>query len=118
MNKFTIISATALFTLTLGACAGSGSMNAGERISERGGEITQYGDAWSSGNKEVRNGQRMIDKSNKQIADARKKLANAEADQAKAQQMIIDGTSKMQRSEAEYAATRAGPAATTIPQPN
>lgn len=92
-------------------------MSAGERISQRGSAITQYGDAWTSGNKEVRDGQRLIDKSSKQIADAQKKLDKAEADQAKARQMIADGTAKMQRSEAEYAAIRARPAATAIPQP-
>lgn len=118
MNKLTVIATAALITATLGACAGSGSTTAGERITQRGGQITQYGDAWSAGNKEVREGQRIIDKSSDQIADARKKLAKAETDQARARQMIIDGTSKMQRSEAEYAATRAGPPATNIPQPN
>lgn len=119
MNRFIAFSAIPLLMLGLGACAGSGnSMNAGERISQRGGEITQYGDAWTAGNKEVRDGQRMINKSSDQIADARKKLAKAEADQARARQMIADGTIKMQRSEADYAAARAGPAATNIPQSN
>lgn len=116
MKTLTALAASAVLTMTLGACAGSGSMNAGERISERGGEITQYGDAWTSGNKDVRDGERLIAKSTKQIEDARKKLAKAEADQAKARQMIADGTIKMQRSEADYAAARAGPAATNIPQ--
>ncbi len=91
-------------------------MNSGERISERGGEITQYGEAWTSGNKAVRDAEKLAAKSTKQIDDARKKLGKAEADQAKARQMISEGTAKMQRSEADYAAARAGPAAINVPQ--
>ncbi|MDP2131483.1 MAG: hypothetical protein U0975_15855 [Erythrobacter sp.] len=118
MKKFTEIATFALLTMGLAACAGSASssMNAGERISERGGEITRYGDAWSSGDKSVRDGEKLNAKSSDRIADARKKLAKAEADQSKAQQMIADGKIAMRQSEADYAAARAGPAATTIPQ--
>lgn len=116
MKKFITVLALPLLILGLGACAGSGSsMNAGERISERGGEIAQYGAAWTAGNKDVRNGEKLIAKSTDQIADARKKLAEAEADQARARQMIADGTTAMRRSEADYAAARAGPAATAVP---
>lgn len=116
MNKFIMLSALPLLMLGLGACAGSGSsMNAGERISARGGEIAQYGDDWTAGKKDVRNGEKLIAKSTDQIADARKKLAKAEADQARARQMIADGTTAMRRSEADYAAARAGPAATAVP---
>lgn len=119
MKKFTEISAFALLTIGLAACAGSvsSSMNAGQRISERGDTITQYGDDWTAGKKSVRAGEKLVAKSTDQIADARKKLANAEADQTRAQQMISDGTTAMQRSEAQYAAVRAGPAAVTPPQP-
>jgi hypothetical protein len=116
MNKFITLSALPLLLVGLGACAGSGSsMNAGERISARGGAITQYGDDWTAGKKDVREGEKLMAKSTDQIADAREKLAKAEADQARARQMIADGTSAMQRSEADYAAVRAGPAATSIP---
>lgn len=120
MKKFTEILAFAALTVGLAACAGSGSssLSPGERISQRGNAITQYGDDWSAGNKSVRDGEKLNAKSTNQIADARKNLAKAEADQAKAQRMISDGAAQMQRSEAEYAATRAGPAATSIPQPN
>jgi septal ring factor EnvC (AmiA/AmiB activator) len=118
MNRLTEISAFALLTIGLAACAGSASssMNAGQRISERGDAITQYGDEWSAGNKSVREGQKLAAKSSDQIADARKKLAKAEDDQARSQQMIADGTTRMQRSEADYAAVRAGPAAVRPPQ--
>lgn len=118
MNKFTQIAAFAVLTIGLAACAGSASssMNAGERLADRGGEITRYGDDWAAGNKSVRDGEKLAGKSTDQIADARKKLSRAEADQVKAQRMIEDGKSKMQRSEADYAATRAGPPAITVPQ--
>ena len=118
MNRFTEIAAFALLTVGLAACAGSASssMNAGQRISERGDAITQYGDEWTAGNRSVRDGEKLAAKSSGQIADARKKLAKAEDDQAKAQQMITDGTTRMQRSEADYAAVRAGPAAVRPPQ--
>lgn len=118
MNKFTPLAASAAFALMLAACAGSSASptTAGERITQRGDTITEYGDAWTSGNKDVRNGERLLSKSTDQIADARKKLAKAEADQSKARQLIADGTTRMQQSEADYAAARAGPAAITIPQ--
>ncbi len=119
MKNLPQISAFALMTIGLAACAGSASssMNTGQRISDRGASITQYGDAWTSGRKDVRDGEKLIAKSTDQIADARKKLAKAEADQAKARKMIADGTVRMQRSEADYAATRAGPAAVNPAQP-
>lgn len=84
MKTLTALAVSAIFTMTLGACASSGSMDAGERISQRGGEIAQYGDAWTSGNKGVRDGEKLNAKSTKQVEDARKKLAKAEADQARA----------------------------------
>ncbi|RNJ63841.1 MAG: hypothetical protein EDM03_05605 [Porphyrobacter sp. IPPAS B-1204] len=119
MNKFTEIATFAVMTIGLAACAGSASssMNAGQRISERGDAITQYGDDWSAGKKSVRDGEKLAAKSSDQIADARKKLNKAEADQAKAQRMITDGNIAMQRSEADYAAVRAGPAAVNPAQP-
>lgn len=119
MNRTTKISIFALLTVGVAACAGSASssMNAGERISERGGEISQYGDAWASGNKDVREGEKLIAQSTDQIANARRKLADAEVDRAKAQKMIADGTARMKQSEADYAAARAGPAAIAVPQP-
>jgi septal ring factor EnvC (AmiA/AmiB activator) len=119
MKKLIEIAAFAVVTVGLAACAGSASssMNAGQRISDRGDTITQFGDAWTAGKKDVRDGEKLIAKSTDRITDARKKLAKAEADQAKAQQMIADGKIAMQRSEADYAATRAGPAAVSPQQP-
>jgi hypothetical protein len=116
MNKFLTLTACGTLALAVGACAGAydASPTAGERITERGNVIGQYGEAWTSGNKDVREGQRILDKTTDQITDARKALAKAEADQAKARQLIADGTVRMKQSEADYAAARAGPAA--IPQ--
>lgn len=120
MNKFIQISAFAALTIGLSACVGSGgaSMNTGQRLTERGGQITHYGDEWSAGNKFVRDGKKLNAKSADRIADARKKLAKAEADQVKARQMIAEGVNRMRRSEADYAAEHAGPAAIGIPQPS
>ena len=131
MNKFVITATSAVLVLGLSACGGYGnpSPNAGERLTQRGGQITQYGDTWTSANKAVRDGERLDRKSAETIADARKKLDDAAADQRKAQanitkaeadrtraaQMIADGKGRMERAEAEYAAVRAGPAA--IPTP-
>lgn len=131
MNKLLFSATSAMLALSLSACSGYGSPSpsAGERITQRGGQITQYGDTWTSANKAVRDGERLDEKSSKTIADARKKLDEATADQRKAQanitkaeadrtraaQMIADGKLRMDRAEAEYAAVRAGPAA--IPSP-
>lgn len=114
MNKNFIGAATVALTFILGACAGSGdrAMSTGESIQQRGSEIAQYGADWKSGNKAVRDGQKLDAESTDQIDKARRQLADAEADRKRARQMIADGTVAMQRSEAEYAATRAGPPAT------
>ncbi|KPQ23670.1 MAG: hypothetical protein HLUCCX21_05735 [Porphyrobacter sp. HL-46] len=118
MNTFIKLASVSIMTIGLGACAGSGSsMNAGERLNERGGEIAQYGDDWRAGNKSVRNGEKLMARSTDQIAEARKKLAKAQDNQARAAQMVADGKLGMARSEADYAAARTGPAAITIPQP-
>lgn len=134
MNKFIFASTAAILALGLSACAGSGSpsMNSGERITQRGGQITQYGDTWTSGDKAVRDGERLSQKSASTIASAQKKLDKATADQRKAQsniakaeadrtralQMIAEGRIKMERAEADYAAVRAGPAAIATPSPD
>jgi multidrug resistance efflux pump len=127
MNKFIFAATSAMLALGLSACAGSGSstMNTGERITQRGGEIARYGDTWTSANKAVRDGERLDQKSASTIADAQKKLdkataaqrkaqsdiAKAEADRSRAAQMIADGKIRMERAETDYAAVRAGPAA-------
>jgi len=131
MNKILFTATSAMLAIGLSACAGYGSpsQSAGERIAQRGGQITQYGDTWTSANEAVRDSERLDRKSAETIADARKKLdeatadqrkaeaniAKAEADRTRAAQMIADGRVRMDRAEADYAAVRAGPAA--IPTP-
>ncbi|MFN7175351.1 MAG: hypothetical protein ACK4MX_00525 [Thermaurantiacus sp.] len=128
MNKIPFVAIAATSALFLSACAGSGTapMTAGERISQRGGTISEYGEAWTAGQKNVRQGERLIDKGStnadrarKQLSDARKQVAQAEqrlrdAENSKTdgQRLVSDGTSQMQRAEADYAVIRSGPSAT------
>ncbi len=127
MNKKTLFSAAAIAILSLNACAtsSSSSPDIGERISARGGKISNYGETWSAGQKDVNKGTRLIEKSGKSAITAQKRLENARADFAKAeaqikkaeqdrangQQLVSDGTVQMQRAENDYAALRAGPSA-------
>lgn len=129
MNNRALFAATAAFSFLTAGCATSdpGPMDAGERMSERGGEIGAYGDAWSAGQKDVAKGQESVAKSTKSIAEAERDLARARADIAKAEQQISDaiaaranaekqiedGTVQMARAEADYAVTKAGPSAVT-----
>lgn len=123
---FTIIAG---FTLALGACAGS-PMTTGDRISQRGGDIAGFGADWTKGRNDVAEGQKTVARSAKSIADGEKDLRRARERVAKAEQQIFtarsaltsgerriaEGTTLMQRAEADYAATRAGPSA--VPRPN
>jgi chromosome segregation ATPase len=100
-------------------------MNTGERISQRGGTISEYGEAWTAGQKNVRQGEQMIDRSSTSADRARKQLSDARAQVARAEQrlrdaetgkndgqrLVSDGTYQMQRAEADYAVIRAGPSA-------
>lgn len=92
-------------------------MNTGQRLTERGGQITHYGDEWSAGYKIVRDGRKLSAKSADRIADANKKIARAAANQVKARQMIAAGISRMRSAEADYAAEHAGPSAIIVQQP-
>jgi len=124
MNK--LIISIAVFTLFAGACSTSPhSLNAGERISQRGGSIGEFGDAWSSGQKGVRDGEKLVGKSSDNLAEAERDLTRARARVARAEQeiteasadriagqrLIHDGTVQMQQAEADYIAIRAGPSA-------
>lgn len=126
MNRFLHFTLSATIALGLTGCATSHSttMDTGERISQRGGEISNYGEAWSAGQDDVKRGQRLVEKSNHDADKARKQLADAQADVAKAElriratqetrlngeQMVSDGTARMQHAEADYARVRARPA--------
>ncbi|MDP3908467.1 hypothetical protein [Novosphingobium sp.] len=113
--------------LVLGACSstGSSSMDVGQRISERGSTIGSYGAAWSDGQRDVKQGQRLIDKGSSSSINAEKQLARARADMIKAEEqlrkaqvakaegerLIADGTAQMQQAESAYTAVRVGPPA-------
>lgn len=128
MSKFLLFAITATSPLFLGACSTAPPMDTGQRISQRGGVIGDYGKAWSDGQGEVRQGQRMVEKGNKQSVDgekqlarAREQVANAEAriraaqaDRSNGEQLIASGTAQMQRAEADYTAVRTGPPAVGV----
>lgn len=115
--------------LLLGACSSSGpsSLDTGQRISQSGGEIGNFGSAWSDGRNDVRKGNRLVEKSSGIAQDAEKKLARAQADVSKAeerlrkaqadrtdgQRLIASGTDRMERAESDYVAARTGPSAIT-----
>ena len=126
MKKLLFVAAVASFSLLTVACTSkSGSMDTGERISERGGAIGAYGKDWSDGQKDVAQGQKSIEKSARNLADGERDLARAREQVAKAEQQIaaavaaradaerqvVDGNGQMQRAEAAYAAIRTGPSA-------
>ena len=101
-------------------------MTAGERISERGAAIADYGDAWSSGQVSVDRGTRMVEVGTREAERARERMATARADITKeetklreaeasriaGQRLIADGTAQMRRAEDDYSTIRSGPAAT------
>lgn len=127
MKRYLFPSVVAPALLLTGACSSEEPtpMDAGQRMSQRGDEIGEYGAAWSAGQQEVEQGKRTVEKSNSNLAAAEERLARARADvtkaeeqirtvqsqRADAEQLIAAGTAKMQRAEADYAAVRAGPAA-------
>lgn len=127
MIRYFSLSVVVPALLLIGACSSEepAPMDAGQRMSQRGDEIGEYGAAWSAGEQEVERGKSMVEKSNSDLAAAQDRLARARADVAKAEekirkvqsertdaeQLIAAGTAKMQRAEADYAAVRAGPAA-------
>ena len=123
-----LLAIAASLPLVAGACSTSNTgMDTGERISQRAADIGNYGDAWSDGQKGVKQGQQLVEKSSSRLADAEKDLArarervtraerqiaDAQADRTKGQQLIQDGTGQMQRAETDYSAIRTGPSAVT-----
>ena len=63
MNKFTLFALAAASPLLLGACASAGGSpsDTGQRLSQRGGEISGYGESWTDGQKDFRQGQRLVE---------------------------------------------------------
>jgi chromosome segregation ATPase len=125
MRKLLMLTITASGALALGACAASPPMSSGERLTQRGNEIAGYGDDWTKGREDVAKGRKAASRSAKTLAGAEEDLARAQKNVAKAEQQIrdarlaeegaqrqiVDGTQRMDRAEAEYAAIRAGPPA-------
>lgn len=134
MKKLPYFVLMAPTALALNACAGSSasSMDTGQRIAQRGGQISDYGNAWSDGQDEVTLGERMVKKSNDRLEDAQKKVLaarealasaevrvrEAETDRLKGEHLISDGTSKMTRAEQDYEAIISGPPANDTAPPN
>lgn len=118
----------------LSACTASSDQpkNVGQRISDRGGEIAQYGASWSAGQREVDQGERLaresvddLSRAQKNLIDARNEVSSAEenvrtaeATQRNAERMINSGQAKMQQAEDDYGAARAGPPASQVPVPD
>lgn len=110
--------------LALSACA-SGGMDNGDLISQRGGDISARGKSWADGQRDQREGQKLVSRSDKQVSDGEKALRKAQDDMAKAQRRIEDasndrvngerlvtsGNLKMQQAESDYSTIRQGPSA-------
>lgn len=121
--KFAIMLAPA-FILAGCASSGSPSMDVGQRIAERGGAIANYGEEWTAGRKDVERGEKMVSDSARNLSRAEQRVSNAQRDLERAQgdvrdaqaervageRLIVDGTAKMQRAEADYRAIRANSA--------
>lgn len=125
MKSKSLLTIAGGLSLVLGACSTATPISTGERISQRGSDIGTYGADWSKGQSNVAQGRKAIDKSSKRLADGEKELARARQRVAQAEQkisdatsartsgerLVHDGTAEMQRAEADYAATKAGPSA-------
>jgi septal ring factor EnvC (AmiA/AmiB activator) len=122
------VALAATAALTLSACAGQSELDAGQRISARGESIVGRGAAWSDGQRDVQNGEKLLKKNANRAANAERdlrdarqdaakaerKLQQAQNDQTAAQQQIAAGQAQMARAEAEYRDIRQRPPA--IPQ--
>jgi len=125
MVKPTIIILLSATSVLLAACSTSGSQDAGERMSARGAVISGRGEAWTDGQRDVRKGQRLVERSTSRLTDGEKKLKRAndavtaaerqiqsgQSEKTHGEQMISQGTEQMRQAEAAYAAIRNGPSA-------
>lgn len=125
MRKLFIFTIAAGSSIMLSACAGTPPMSNGERIIQRGDMIAGYGGDWDKGRDDVAQGRKSVTRSAKILSDGQEDLTHAQERVAKAEQQIrsaqlakedgerqiVEGTSLMQRAEADYAAVRAGPPA-------
>mgnify|MGYP001252019854 CR=1 FL=1 len=131
MKNLPLLAIAASSMLALGACADNANapLTTGERISERGSQIGQFGDAWSAGQDDVAQGERAIQKSNESIERARSQIADANGAVAKAEdrlreaqenkenaeRQVADGKDQMDRAEESYETVRDGPSAGNSP---
>lgn len=129
-TRFALLALGVAAPLFLGACAtsDSASLDAGERMQARGDQISERGDAWADGQKDVKLGTRLVEKGDGRSSDGEKKLARArkmvteaenqiaaaEADKIKGRNLVAGGTAQMERAEASYSAIRSGPPAIDI----
>lgn len=126
--RIPVFFAVATLTAALaGACttADEAPMDTGERISQRGGQISGYGKVWSEGQNDVRKGELLIERSRQSQVDGERKLAKARKRIAKAESQINDarasqldgarlvtsGKTQMQQGEADYRVIRTQPSA-------
>jgi hypothetical protein len=106
----------------------SASLDSGERMQARGEQISERGTAWTDGQSDVREGNRLVEKSHdrrsdgeqklaraqKMAAEAEKQIAAAGADRIKGENLVTAGTAQMERAEASYSAIRSGPSAIDV----
>jgi septal ring factor EnvC (AmiA/AmiB activator) len=112
INRITLplaLATTAM--LALGACSSNSSLDAGERMSNRGDAIAVRGSDWSSGQKDVRKGQDLIERANNKMRKAEDQIRSAQSDRAKGEQMIANGNSQMRQAESGYNDIRRDPSA-------
>lgn len=125
MHKTPLFALGAIASLALVGCSSNGPMTTGDRLTQRGGAIADYGTDWSQGEDAVEQGRKSVAKSSIRIADGEKDLERARRQVAAAQEQINaartaqingerqieDGRAAMERAEAAYSATKSGPSA-------
>jgi hypothetical protein len=94
-------------------------------MSERGVNISARGQSWTDGRRDQLEGQKLVEESADRTGDgerdlkkalaavtrAERHIEDAKAGRANGEQLISNGTLKMQKAEADYAAIRNGPPA-------
>ena len=129
-NVVFLVAGAATFA-SLGACSTSSSpkLDAGERMQARGAQISHQGDDWASGQKDVKEGKRLVERSQDRtkdaekkraratntLADAEQKITEAEADRIRGERLVSEGAVKMDRAAAGYSTIRSGPPAIDVP---
>lgn len=122
-----LVALTASTSLLLIGCASNGSrgVDAGERISARGGAISARGEAWNDGQRDVAKGRKLVARSadrttsgdkrlrraQEDVTKAEREMQDAQSDRTSGEQLIANGTTQMQQAEAAYTDLRNGPSA-------